>query len=132
MVSMLAAIADEMPERPTWYVHGALNGRVHALRDATAAAASGRAHIRVRTFYAQPDAQDRRGEHYDEAGLITADWLVANTPQAEAVYYLCGPKLFLAALVNGLQRHGVPAERVRFEFFGPADELLEDEVRRVA
>ncbi|MET3480659.1 NO-inducible flavohemoprotein [Methylobacterium sp. 1973] len=132
MVSMLAAIADEMPERPTWYVHGALNGRVHALRDATAAAASGRAHIRVRTFYAQPDAQDRRGEHYDEAGLITADWLVANTPQAEAVYYLCGPKPFLAALVNGLQRHGVPAERVRFEFFGPADELLEDEVRRFA
>ncbi len=132
MLSMLAAIEAEAPGRPTWYVHGALNGRVHAMRGAASAAASGNANIRVRTFYAQPEAQDRQGEHYDEAGLITAGWLVANTPQAEATYYLCGPKPFLASLVNGLRRTGVPDERVRFEFFGPADELAEDDARLAA
>lgn len=132
MLSMLSAIEAEAPNRPTWYVHGALNGRVHAMRGAAAAAAASHANIHSQTFYAEPEAQDRQGEHYDEAGLITAGWLVANTPHAEATYYLCGPKPFLASLVNGLRRAGVPDERVRFEFFGPADELVEDDARLAA
>ncbi|MEL6061451.1 MULTISPECIES: NO-inducible flavohemoprotein [unclassified Methylobacterium] len=132
MASMLAAIEAEAPERPTWYVHGALNGRVHAMRAAASAAAAANPNIRVRTFYAEPGAQDRQGEHYDEAGLITAGWLVANTPHATATYYLCGPKPFLASLVNGLRRAGIPDERVRFEFFGPADELAGDDAKLAA
>ena len=132
MMSMLASIEAEMPERATWYVHGALNGRVHAMREIAATAAASTANIQVRTFYAEPEAQDQRGENYDEVGLITAEWLIANTPSDKASYYLCGPKPFLAALVNGLQRNGVPAERVRFEFFGPADELVEAEARLAA
>jgi nitric oxide dioxygenase len=42
----------------------------------------------------------------------------------EAVYYLCGPRPFLRALVGSLARTGVPLGRIRYEFFGPADELL--------
>ena len=80
----------------------------------------------VRTFYAVPEDGDRQGIDYDADGLITADWLARETPLTEATYYLCGPKPFLASLVHGLARHGVPAERVRFEFFGPADELVEE------
>jgi nitric oxide dioxygenase len=126
MMSMLETIATATPERPTWYVHGALNGRVHAMRDHAKALTAGNANVRLHTVYAEPEAQDRQGEHYDAPGLISADWLVAQTPREEATYYLCGPKPFLRALVNGLQRQGVPAERIRFEFFGPADELIEE------
>ena len=125
MVSMLETIAATTPARPTWFVHGALNGRVHAMRDHARSLAAGRDTIRLKTFYAEPEAQDRLGDHYDAQGLITADWLVAHTPHAAATYYLCGPKPFLASLVQGLQRHGVPHDRVRFEFFGPADDLLD-------
>ncbi|MFJ7438021.1 NO-inducible flavohemoprotein [Methylorubrum thiocyanatum] len=126
MVSMLESIAVETPERPTWFVHGALNGRVHAMRGHVQSLVANRAALSTRTFYAEPEPQDRPGEHFDEAGMITAEWLVANTPSASATYYLCGPKPFLSALTNGLARAGIPAERVRFEFFGPADELLEE------
>ena len=126
MMSMLETITAATPERPTWYVHGALNGRVHAMRDHAKALTAGTENVRLHTFYAEPEAQDRQGEHYDAAGLISADWLVAQTPREEATYYLCGPKPFLSALVNGLQRQGIPAERIRFEFFGPADELIEE------
>jgi len=131
MVSMLESIAATSRDRPTWYVHGTLNGHTHAMRDHVRGLVAGDGKLKVQTFYAQPDAQDRPGEHYDDAGLITPEWLVAQTPHAAATYYLCGPKPFLSALVNGLMRRGVPAERIRFEFFGPTDELL-DEARQAA
>ena len=125
MISMLETIAAVSPDRPTWYVHGALYGRVHAMRDHAQALASQITNATLKTFYAEPEAQDRRGADYHVPGLITADWLVQHTPHAQATYYLCGPKPFLGALVTGLQRQGIPAERIRFEFFGPADELIE-------
>jgi nitric oxide dioxygenase len=126
MISMLETIAAVSPDRPTWYVHGALYGRVHAMRDHAQALASQITNATLRTFYAVPEAQDRLGADYHVPGLITADWLVQHTPHAQATYYLCGPKPFLRDLVNGLLRHGVPAERVKFEFFGPADDLFEE------
>jgi hypothetical protein len=46
------------------------------------------------------------------------------TPLEDAVFYLCGPRPFLRALVGGLARSGAPLNRIRYEFFGPADELL--------
>ena len=132
MVSMLESIAAEAPARPAWFVHGALNGRVHAMGAHVRGLVANRENLSARTFYAEPDPQDRPGEHYDEAGLITTDWLMANTPSERATYYLCGPKPFLAALSSGLTRAGVPAERVRFEFFGPADELLDEAPKQAA
>ena len=132
MMSMLETLAAGGGDRPVWYVHGTLNRRVHAMGErARALAASGGA-IRVETFYDAPGAADRPGVDYDRSGRITAEWLVANTPRAEATYYLCGPKPFLRDIVNGLLRAGVLAERIRYEFFGPADELIEDEVRKAA
>ncbi|MGO7374110.1 nitric oxide dioxygenase, partial [Rhizobium ruizarguesonis] len=41
----------------------------------------------------------------------------------ESDFYLCGPRPFLAAFVNGLSKAGVPPERIHFEFLGPADDL---------
>lgn len=60
-----------------------------------------------------------RGLGHDEAGFISTDWLARNTPVGEATYYLCGPRPFLL-----LARSGVPLHQIRYEFFGPADELL--------
>ncbi|AWN45148.1 NO-inducible flavohemoprotein [Methylobacterium terrae] len=131
MMSMLETIHAETPERPTWYVHGALNGRVHAMAAQARQLAAGRPAIRLHTVYEVPLGSDRPGVDYDAAGRITPEWLVAHTP-AEATYYLCGPKPFLASLVHGLARLGVPAARIRYEFFGPADELVAQAPRAAA
>ena len=60
----------------------------------------------------------------NERGLISADWLARHTPVGEAAYYLCGPRPFLRAMVGGLARSGAQLRNIRYEFFGPADELL--------
>jgi nitric oxide dioxygenase len=124
MVSMLESISVNTPDRPTWYIHGALHGRVHAMGARIRALGEQAPGVSIRTFYADPQMGDQRGQHYDEAGLITADWLAQHTPLSEATYFLCGPKPFLRTLVNGLLAKGVRTERVRYEFFGPTEDLL--------
>ena len=124
MMSMLEAIVASGSGRPTWYVHGAEHGRVHAMGAHARALAAKARNVTVRTFYNVPGPQDAAGQSYDERGVITADWLRRNTPLEDAMYYLCGPRPFLRAMVGGLARSGVPLNHIRYEFFGPADELL--------
>ena len=69
-------------------------------------------------------ADEMEGRDYDAAGIITDEWLVANTPVTEAAYYICGPRPFLRHAVSTLSLAGVPSDRIHYEFFGPADELL--------
>jgi nitric oxide dioxygenase len=124
MISMLETVARSRPGLPVHYVHGTLNGATHAMGPRTRALQAAHANIDVTTFYAEPRATDVRGRDFDEAGLIGPGWLERHTPIAEAEFYLCGPKPFLRALVGGLARAHVPASRIHYEFFGPADELL--------
>jgi nitric oxide dioxygenase len=124
LVSMLEAVAGR-PSLSAHYVHGTWDGSTHAMgaRVRELAAGSG-GRIVATTFYETPRPADRRGESYDETGRISVDWLSRNTPMAEADYFLCGPKPFLRAFVSGLARAGVAADRIHYEFFGPADDLL--------
>jgi nitric oxide dioxygenase len=125
MISMLETIAESRPDLPTWYVHGAEHGGVHAMGETVRSLATRTSGIRHHTFYEKPRFEDRLGLDFNQIGLINSAWLKQHTPIAEATYYLCGPKPFLRTLVNGLAGQGVPADRIRYEFFGPADELLE-------
>lgn len=123
MVSMLETIVDSGVELSVHYVHGAQDGRVHAMGSHVRGLADGRPHLKTAIFYETPNEHDERGVHFDHHGHITIDWLAANTPIEDADFYLCGPKPFLAEFVNGLSKAGVPQERIHFEFFGPADDL---------
>ncbi|OYW25401.1 MAG: nitric oxide dioxygenase [Caulobacter sp. 12-67-6] len=124
MVSMVEHIAKAHPELKAHFVHGALNSGVHALDNHVRALAKEHGGFTVTTFYSEPLAGDRAGETHDLDGFITLDWLKANTPFADADFYLCGPKPFLRAFVVGLATAGVSADRIHYEFFGPADEAL--------
>ncbi len=122
MISMLETIAAQHPGVSTHYIHGTQDGATHAMRDHVRLLAQG--HVKATTFYVAPRAGDRAGVDYDHAGLIEADWLTANTPIETADYYLCGPRPFLKAYVAALSLAGVASDRIHYEFFGPADELL--------
>jgi len=124
MMSMLEMIAARYPNKPVHYVHGTLNGSTHAMRDRVRSLAMAYPNIQATAFYVEPRPEDRLGEDYDHQGLITMDWLQANTPLDEAGYYLCGPRPFLRAFVSGLSLAGVRSSRIHYEFFGPADEIL--------
>src|SRR4051794_26366071 len=51
MMSMLEAIVASGSGRPTWYVHGAEHGRVHAMGAHARALAAKAQNVTVRTFY---------------------------------------------------------------------------------
>ena len=124
MVSMAEHIAARHPALETHFVHGALNGDAHAMDAHVRALADGHGRMAVTTFYSDPGSRDSVGRTHDVDGLVTLEWLRDNTPLAEADVYLCGPKPFLRAFVRGLSWAGVPVDRIHYEFFGPADELL--------
>jgi nitric oxide dioxygenase len=124
MVSMVEQIAARHPGLEAHFVHGALNSGTHAMGQHVRDLAKAHGGVSVTTFYSEPLSGDRTGETHDVDGMVTMEWLAANTPIALADYYLCGPRPFLRALVSGLSQAGVPADRIHYEFFGPADELL--------
>lgn len=126
MVSMLETIADQHKGLPTWFVHGTAGRSTHAFTEHVKSLAERHGSTTVATFYDQPPTPG--GQFGDEAGthrgFITIEWLQQNTPLAEADVYLCGPRPFLRFFVAGLVQVGVPAARIHYEFFGPADEVL--------
>jgi len=124
MVSMLEAIVGLHSDLPVHYVHGTHNRDTHAMRDHVRSLVRNAPNVVVTDFHQTPLDGEVAGRDYDHAGLITDDWLLANTPVDVADYYLCGPRPFLRAAVSALSLHGVPSDRIHYEFFGPADELL--------
>ena len=124
MVAMLEAIAARHPDLPTHYVHGTHDRETHAMQRHVRDLAAGKTGIVVTDFHQTPLPGETAGADYDHAGLITEEWLVAHTPIGEADYYICGPRPFLRAAVAALSLAGVPSDRIHYEFFGPADELL--------
>lgn len=123
MVSMFESIAGSDTKVSVHYVHAAQNGRVHAMGDHIRNLSADKPNLSAAVFYRDPHETDLKGEHYDHEGYVTVDWLALNTPIDDADFYLCGPKPFLAAFVNGLADAGVAADRIHYEFFGPADGL---------
>lgn len=124
MVAMLETLVGQGARVPVQYIHGTHDRDTHAMRDHTRALAAQGADMRVTDFHQTPLADEVAGRDYDQAGLITEEWLLANTPAAEADYYICGPRPFLRAAVSALSLAGVASARIHYEFFGPADELL--------
>jgi len=124
MMAMLETLVALGIDVPVHYIHGTHNRDTHAMRDHVRALARKGKAVRVTDFHQTPLADEAEGRDYDIAGLITDDWLLANTRVAEADYYICGPRPFLRAAVSTLSLAGVRSDRIHYEFFGPADELL--------
>ncbi|MDK4717805.1 NO-inducible flavohemoprotein [Rhizobium sp. CNPSo 3968] len=124
MVSMVETIGGHYPDVHTHYVHAALNSSTHAMDRHVRSIARDHGRISVATFYSEPAPTDAAGLTHDFDGFISVDWLKHNTPFETGEFYLCGPKPFLKSLVTGLWNAGVEADRIHFEYFGPADDLL--------
>ncbi|MCZ0964411.1 NO-inducible flavohemoprotein [Paracoccus benzoatiresistens] len=118
IVSMLEVLAEQHRDVPVFYVHGTSSPAHHALDAQVRDAAARHGNVLVETFY-ESGADDRANP-----GRITINWLRANTPLDEAEIYLCGPRPFLRHFVGGLKDVNIPADRIHYEFFGPADEHL--------
>ena len=118
LAMLQAALATD---RPIHFIHSARHGGVHAFRDTIDELAA--RHPNLRRFYCYETTRD--GDPAPDAtGFLDKDLLAAWLPAADAMdaYYL-GPKPFMKTVRRALRDLGVPDERAKYEFFGPASSL---------
>ena len=115
----LADQADGADQRPIHFIHCARHPGVQAFGAQVDALA--RQHPQLQRFYLYDEAAP--GDH--PTGRLTTDrlqaWLPAAPAEVEA--YFLGPQPFMRAVKRSLHALGVPAEQMRYEFFGPAAAL---------
>ena len=58
-----------------------------------------------------------------DVGRIDLDLPQKTLPDNSGRLYVRGPKPFMAGVLADLRASGVPDSRIRFEFFGPKQEL---------
>ncbi|MFZ6047046.1 FAD-binding oxidoreductase [Pseudomonas sp. CR3202] len=126
MVSMLHRLATRST-RPVYFIHACENGAVHALREEVLALAARRSGIAVHFCYRAPTAEDLEHGHHHSSGLVSRDTLQGLLPLDDYDVYLCGPRPFMQANWRLLRGLGIDKARIRYEFFGPATILDEDE-----
>ena len=125
MISMLNAIVEAGSGRPVWFIHGARNGREHAMGAHVRAVAGENDNVRAHISYSRPLPDDVEGRDHDRRGRVDGDLLKRLLPDNDLDFYLCGPTPFMKALYNGLLGWGVPEGRIHYEFFGPGSALAE-------
>lgn len=107
--------------RPIRFIHAARHGGVHAFRARVDALAA--AHANVDAFYVYDTPRDGDAPH--AVGLIGEDLLASQLPTDRDVdLYLLGPKPFMRAVYRSGRALGIPEQQLRYEFFGPAEELV--------
>ncbi|MGI9385225.1 MAG: MOSC domain-containing protein [Methyloligellaceae bacterium] len=126
MIGMMNAIVRSGARRPVWFIHGARNGREHAMgthvRQMVADNENLHAHIR----YSQPEADDIEGRDFDSRGRVDIALLKQVLPFDDYEFYLCGPTPFMRSMYCGLLSLDVSEKRIHYEFFGPGSILKED------
>ncbi len=119
MVSMLHALVQRAVERPVWFVHGARDGRHHALAEEVRQLAASADAVRLHVRYSRPRRDDVPGRDHHGVGRVDAALLEQLVPGLDADWFLCGPIAFMASLQRGLEERGVDPERIHTESFGP-------------
>jgi ferredoxin-NADP reductase len=117
LVSMLHELVGGGDSRRVWFVHGARDGRHHALAEEVRSLATRASNVHLHVAYSRPGAADELGRHYDGAGRVDGALLEKLVPGLEGDFYLCGPTGFMASVQEHLEARGVPPEHIYSETF---------------
>lgn len=118
-MSMLESAAAS--GRPIRFIHAARHGGVHAFRERVDVLAAAHDNVEAMYVYDAP----REDDEPHAVGYINDALLAGHLPEDRDVdLYLLGPKPFMQAVYRAGRSLGVPAGQLRYEFFGPAEELV--------
>jgi nitric oxide dioxygenase len=121
-ISMLNTLVGKQPERPVTFIHAAIHSGFHALRDHVKDIAEQHPQVTSYVCYESPLA----GDTCDHTGYIDLHWLqsvLSDETARTADFYFCGPTPFMKTVLQALKQYGVAADRIHYEFFGPAGSL---------
>lgn len=117
-LSMLDAAAES--GRKIHFIHCALNSRVHAFRNHVDTLANQHDNIEPHYIYSEPLPDDQA----DDEGFIDSSKLTRLLPEDRDVdLYFLGPKPFMRSVWNIASELEIPERQIRYEFFGPLEEL---------
>lgn len=123
LLSMAKSIIHASPDAHVYFLQAARNSKVHAFADELRNLAEAGPNVQIRVLYDEPLPDDVENGMCDAVGFVTTDLLRQWAPIADADFYFCGPKPFMQNVHACLQQLGVDEHRVRYEFFGPKQEL---------
>ncbi|MFG3610965.1 NO-inducible flavohemoprotein [Rummeliibacillus stabekisii] len=110
LMAMFDTLAALDANRTTTLIHSARNSNLHVFDNEiqeNIAKMSNASYIALNT---------------DEVGYITKEFLQENVSLENDVY-VCGPAVFMEAIINQLYALGFKESQIHFEFFGPAQQL---------
>lgn len=126
-ISMVRPALDS--GRPVHFIHAAINGATHAFKGWVNELAKNYENLEVTYCYSSPEPQDQ----CDLTGFVDEEKLSHLLPEDRDVdLYFLGPKPFMQSTFRAAHNLKVPAEQVRFEFFGPLQDLQASEEQEVA
>ena len=112
MLPIVEHIARTQPHRPVIVAHADRTAQDHALRDTVLHVGRQIDDFTSHTWYESVDPSDQRSAQ---------GWMdLAELPLPQDVsVFTCGPLPFMRHVRAQLLARGVPAERIRYEVFGP-------------
>ena len=111
---------------PIYILQAARNSRVRAFADEIRALGE-RDGVTTHVVFDAPLADDHEAGRCDAVGVVDAEFLRRWAPYQEASFYFCGPRPFMRGVYSALKELGVGDDRIRFEFFGPRQEVSSPE-----
>lgn len=123
LLSMAKSIVHTNPDSPIYFVQAARNSGAHAFADEIKNLATLSSNMHVKVLYDAPVEGDVESGRCHGSGFVTTELIRDWTPYSEADFYFCGPKPFMRNIHACLQELNVDESRIRYEFFGPKEEL---------
>lgn len=126
-VTPVLSMLHDAVGQPGWgeihFVHGAIDGESHAFRGEVRELAAKDPRVKVHFRYTRPTRNDHDAKRHHSEGLIDRPFLQSALGSPDGEFYFCGPKPMMAGVYQALHKWNVPAHRIHYEFFGPAEEL---------
>lgn len=122
LLSMLHSCIARQLANPIIFLHAAINGQHHAMRDEVNELARSRENISVHFRYSAPTDEDKAQEAHHSEGLCDSAFL-RDYVSPETEIYFCGPKPMMIHIYKALKDFEHPVEKIHYEFFGPQEEL---------
>lgn len=121
-ITPLLSILHTVKDQPTTFLHTAIDGKHHALRDEVEQLSEAKENITCHFRYSAPSDEDTRNANHHSSGLISEEFL-SEFITSETQIYFCGPKPMMQHINKALKAIGHPESQKHFEFFGPQEEL---------
>lgn len=123
LLSMAKSLVRQGHAAPVLFVQAARNCRVQAFAGEVEAFAKQAPNFETHVVYDEPTDDDLAQGRCRSGGRIDETFLKRHTPYETASYYFCGPPAFMRCIYASLKNLGVDDDRIRFEFFGPRQEI---------